>query len=213
MALWSLPAMVLLRLGYSLADKKQWLPRSAYHRQSIRSLKEGDLDGAARYNAIALKKSGEYQAALIVRDVIAMHRDALRDKFSKEIAKEKNRIQELMNRIMTLQISNRKLGRLLKGFKWLENASLLVLLLLPVTTLLNRQFFQTPVIVAGYLLVLLGVYIYKRTAPFDKKWVEWEFEIRNNKILMRLFEHKIAVHLNCIERMGANVHDQIHIQD
>jgi hypothetical protein len=211
MALWSLPAMVLLRLGYSLADKKQWLPRSAYHRQSIRSLKEGDLDGAARYNAIALKKSQEYQAALVVRDVIAMHRDARREQVFKKIAKEKDRIQALMDRVGRLQLENRKLGRLMKGFKWLENGILSVLLLLPLAALLNRQLFQTPVIVASYFFLLLGVYIYKRVAPFDKKWIEWESEIRNNQILVRLLEQKTTIHLNHIEQIGPNVHDQIHI--
>ncbi|MBD3384584.1 hypothetical protein GF407_06615 [candidate division KSB1 bacterium] len=213
MALWSLPAIALLRLGYSLADKKQWLPRGAYHRQSIRSLKGGDLDGAARYNAIALKKSQEYQAALIIRDVIAMHRDALRDKLSKEIAKEKKRIQGLMDRIGNLQIRNRRLERLMKQFKWFEHGVLFVILLLPVTALSGRPFFQHPIMVAGYFFLLLGIYIYKRLAPFDRKWIEWESEIRNNQILIRLFRQKIAVHLNRLKQMSPNVHDQIHIQD
>lgn len=70
-------AIILLgKTGFYLARKQKWLPKTVYHRLSLDSLKAGDFDGAAKYNALALQKDPNYEKAQVVHDLLRMNRDA-----------------------------------------------------------------------------------------------------------------------------------------
>jgi len=88
-------ALTVSRLAYRLAEKKRWLPGGAYHRLSVDSLKTGDLDEAERLNRLALERKPRHGKALVVRDLIAMRRDASTAKLRRQIDEEQLRIREL----------------------------------------------------------------------------------------------------------------------
>ncbi len=93
-----------IRAGYKIAENRKWLPKSIYHRLSMKKIKEGDLKQAHYFNSVAIKKHPGYENALIVRDIISMHRDAQSDRIKKMITAEEDQIQTLLR----LKIENEK---------------------------------------------------------------------------------------------------------
>lgn len=83
------------RLAYRMAEKKRWLPGGAYHRLSVDSLKTGDLDEAERLNRLALERKPRHGKALVVRDLIAMRRDASTAELRRQLDEEQLRIRDL----------------------------------------------------------------------------------------------------------------------
>ncbi len=88
-------ALTATRLAYHLAEKKRWLPGGAYHRLSVDRLKAGDLDEAERLNRLALQRKPKHHRALVVRDLIAMRRDATTAEIQKRLDDEQLRIDAL----------------------------------------------------------------------------------------------------------------------
>ncbi len=88
-------ALTASRLALRLAEKRRWLPGSAWHRRSLDSLKAGDLDEAARLNRLALERSPNHDKAQVVSDLIAMRRDAATAGLQKQIDEERLQIQVL----------------------------------------------------------------------------------------------------------------------
>jgi len=82
----------LIKLGYKFAENKKWLPKSIYHRLSVKKLKEGDLKQADYFNSIAIAKHPDYENALIMRDIIAMQKDANTNRLEKLITAEEDYI-------------------------------------------------------------------------------------------------------------------------
>jgi len=83
------------RLAYRLAEQKRWLPGGAYHRMSVERLRNGDLDEADRLNRLALERKPEHGKALVVRDLIAMRRDASTAALERRIEEERRQIHVL----------------------------------------------------------------------------------------------------------------------
>jgi hypothetical protein len=88
-------ALAVTRLAYRLAEKKRWLPGGAFHRMSVDQLKAGDLDEAERLNRLALERKPQHNKALVVRDLIAMRRDASTAELRKKLDEEQERIRVL----------------------------------------------------------------------------------------------------------------------
>jgi len=88
-------ALTASRLALRLAEKRRWLPGSAWHRRSLVSLKAGDLDEAARLNRLALERNPNHGKAQVVNDLIAMRRDAATAGLQKQIDEERRVIGEL----------------------------------------------------------------------------------------------------------------------
>lgn len=88
-------ALTATRLAYHLAEKKRWLPGGAYHRLSVDRLKAGDLDEAERLNRLALQRKPRHEKAQVVRDLIAMRRDATTAEIQKRLDDEQLRIDAL----------------------------------------------------------------------------------------------------------------------
>jgi len=86
----------LLKIGYKIAENKKWLPKSIYHRLSLKKIKEGDLKQAVYFNSVAIKKNPDYENALIVRDIISMQKDAQSDRIKKLITAEEDNIHTLI---------------------------------------------------------------------------------------------------------------------
>lgn len=87
----------LVKIGYKFAEKKKWLPKSIYHRLSLKKIREGDLKQALYFNSVAIKKNPEYENALIVRDIISMQNDAKSDRIKEMIRSEEDHIQALIS--------------------------------------------------------------------------------------------------------------------
>lgn len=88
-------ALATTRLAYRLAEKKRWLPGGAYHRLSLDQLKSGDLDEAERLNRLALERNPGHSKAQVVRDLIAMRRDASTAELQHKIDEEQQQIRAL----------------------------------------------------------------------------------------------------------------------
>ncbi|MBN1560560.1 hypothetical protein JW998_09935 [candidate division KSB1 bacterium] len=118
----SLAVILATRLGLKLAEKKKWLPAGVYHQLAINKLKYGDLQDAIRLNEIALEKSPRHEKAQVVKDLIAMQRDALLGHLMTDIEREKGFIRELQTTSMSIsrQLSRlRRSSSLSKFIPWL----------------------------------------------------------------------------------------------
>ncbi|MBN1466449.1 hypothetical protein JXA02_11845 [candidate division KSB1 bacterium] len=91
----SLAVIAATRLGFKLAEKKKWLPKSVYHQLAVDKLRQDDLAGAIRLNEIALEKDPQHEKAQIIKDLIAMRRDAILSRLLTETGREKESIREL----------------------------------------------------------------------------------------------------------------------
>jgi len=87
--------MTATRLGFKIAEKKKWLPSSVYHQLALEKLRTGNLEEAVKLNNIALQKRPNFEKALVVKDLLAMQRDALIAKLLKSIEQEKTSIKML----------------------------------------------------------------------------------------------------------------------
>jgi hypothetical protein len=88
-------AVTVTRLAYRLAERKRWLPGGAFHRRSMDSLRSGDLDEAERLNRLALERKPRHDKAQVVRDLIAMRRDAVTGDLHRRLDAETDRIRKL----------------------------------------------------------------------------------------------------------------------
>jgi len=124
MALFSIAVAAAIKIGYKLAEEQKWLPGPIYRQLALDKLKNGDIDGAARFNKVALAKNPDDDKAGLVQDIISMHRDA-------HAAAVSARITDEMDRIIALEkdrVSRRqRVKRLLQRDK-IETAALWLLL-------------------------------------------------------------------------------------
>ena len=74
--LYSIAIAAAAKLGYKLAADRNWLPGRLYGQLALDKLKDGDLDGAMRFSDVVLKKNPDDEKAGLVREIIAMRRDA-----------------------------------------------------------------------------------------------------------------------------------------
>ncbi len=118
-------ALTATRLAYHLAEKKRWLPGGAYHRLSMARLKSGDLDEAERLNGLALQRKPTHGKALVMRDLIAMRRDAATAALRRRVAEEQSKISALQEERLACR---RELAR---SDRWLRRSKLLAWLLVP----------------------------------------------------------------------------------
>jgi hypothetical protein len=102
------------RLVYHLAEKRRWLPGGAYHRLSVDRLKSGDLDEAERLNRLALQRKPTHGKALVVRDLIAMRRDAATAALLGRVAEEKAKISALQEERLAFRRELARSGRRLR---------------------------------------------------------------------------------------------------
>ena len=91
----SLAVVAATKIGFKVAEKQKWLPARVYHQLAIDKLRSGKLKDAARANAIALKKKPDYEKAMVVRDLIAMRRDALLTRLLRDIDIEESAIRDI----------------------------------------------------------------------------------------------------------------------
>lgn len=118
----SLAVMTATRLGFKLAEKKKWLPSSVYHQLAMEKLRAGELQDAVRLNNIALQKKPDYEKALIVKDLLAMRRDALVADLIRQITQEQAAIQSIEKTTISIsrQLSRFKMRvTLIKIIPWL----------------------------------------------------------------------------------------------
>ncbi|MDZ7725834.1 MAG: hypothetical protein U5R06_24165 [candidate division KSB1 bacterium] len=85
-------------MGSKLAERYEWLPKDIYHRKSLDKLKEGDLQQAAVYNRIALRKNPDFEKALVLRDIISMKRDVSLNSIDQQIQHHEQILLNLMQR-------------------------------------------------------------------------------------------------------------------
>ncbi|MBN1543413.1 hypothetical protein JW992_14835 [candidate division KSB1 bacterium] len=91
MAIWGIPAFALIgtaRLIYEVLDKRGWLPARAYRQKAIGRFKDNDLPGAEFYCRLALDRNPQDSGALVLEDLFAMRRDALRGQLLKRLTHE-----------------------------------------------------------------------------------------------------------------------------
>lgn len=88
-----------LKLGYKLAEQQKWLPGIFYHKAALQEMKNGNLRKAEMYNNIALQKKSKFENACIVRELIAMQKDARMAQLLKLIATEDDAIAVLQEKI------------------------------------------------------------------------------------------------------------------
>ena len=108
----SLAVIVATKLGFKLAERKKWLPASVYHQLAVNKLRQGDLQATIHLNEITLKKNPRHEKAQVVKDLIAMQRDALLRHLMADIEQEKEFIRELQ--LANLSVS-RQLNHLQKS--------------------------------------------------------------------------------------------------
>ncbi|MBN2411995.1 hypothetical protein JXQ31_09915 [candidate division KSB1 bacterium] len=112
----------LIRIGYKIAENRKWLPKSIYHRLSVKKIKEGDLKQAHFFNSVAIKKHPDYENALIMRDIISMRKDAQSDRIKRMITTEEDNIQTLLSlkneneKLLKKQQSKNSISRILNIF-------------------------------------------------------------------------------------------------
>lgn len=137
----SLAVVTASRLGFKLAEKKKWLPSSVFHQLSVEKLRSGDLQEAIHLNAIALQKKPDYEKALVVKDLLAMRRDAMLADLLSQIKVESAAIQTLDKSMASV---SRQLGR----FK--------------MTVLLNK--------IVPWLFLFVNIFIYLLSYLFLTIW-------------------------------------------
>ena len=104
----SIAIVAATKLGFKVAEKKKWLPKSIYHQLALDKMQHGELFDAMRLNEIALQKNPNYEKALIVKDLIAMRRDALLNNLLRDIDQETRAIKDLGEENRAI---NRRLAR------------------------------------------------------------------------------------------------------
>ncbi len=98
----SLGLALAFKAAYQFAESKKWLPKRVYNKKSLSYLQNGELEKAAELNRFVLQKDEQNEQGLVVRDLIAMHKDLEINKISNSINDLQNEIQELYNRTRTL---------------------------------------------------------------------------------------------------------------
>ena len=114
------------RLGYKLAEKKKWLPKTVYNHLALDKLKQGDIQAAARFNRVVLQKHPDDEQALVVKDLILMHRDTKFYNLKKHIAGVEEELRRLKTELIENQRTIRRNG---VQKRWLLFLSWLLLLL------------------------------------------------------------------------------------
>lgn len=112
----------IARVGFKLADRYEWLPKDIYHRKSLDALKTGNLEQAAQYNRIALRKNPDYEKALIMQDIIFMKRDASLNSLNKKILYHEQSLLTLIQR-------QAKIKKSIKSIKWITRIQVIVSIL------------------------------------------------------------------------------------
>lgn len=190
----TLSVLVLSKIGYKVAEKQRWLPKFFYHRLSMEKLKHGDLEGAELYNAIAMDKGPDYDKALIMRDLIAMNRDAQADELDLLIREEERNIAE----VEKLRARNvRILSRQRQKEKWIKRASLFFLIIFIFVLVLitaNGFRFQRSwwiwVVVFAAFSVLVFMLMYSRVLGLGTKAARHVF-LQEKRATMETFEREI----------------------
>jgi len=101
MSLISLSSVALYtlgKIGFKIAEKRQWLPGIVYHKISIRKLREGNLSEAEQYNSIAMRKNPSRDDVLLVHDIVSMQRDAQTAILKRRIGEELQKMKDLRRR-------------------------------------------------------------------------------------------------------------------
>jgi hypothetical protein len=188
----TLSVLVLSKIGYKVAEKQRWLPKFFYHRLSMEKLKHGDLEGAELYNAIAMDKGPDYDKALIMRDLIAMNRDAQADELDLLIREEERNIAE----VEKLRARNvRILSRQRQKERWIKRASLFFFIIFVLALITGNGFrFQRSwwiwVVVFAAFSVLVFVLVYSRVLGLGTKADRLVF-LQEKRATMETFEREI----------------------
>jgi hypothetical protein len=111
-------AVAVSRLAYRLAEKRRWLPGGAYHRMSVDRLKAGDLEEAERLNRLALARAPGHGKAQVVRDLIAMRRDASAAALGRRIDEERRRVRGLQAECRARRLRVARIERRRRRKRW-----------------------------------------------------------------------------------------------
>jgi hypothetical protein len=177
-----------------VAEKQKWLPKFFYHRLSMEKLKQGDLEGAELYNAIAINKGPAYEKALIMRDLIAMNRDAQADELDLLIREEERNITEVERlRARNLRILSRQRRR----ESWIKRGSLISFVIFTcVLALMTGYGFRLQrswwiwVVVFAALSVMVFVLVYSRVSGLGTKAARLVF-LQEKRATMETFDREI----------------------
>jgi hypothetical protein len=189
----SIIAAGALKLGYRLAEQKKWLPGIVYHKASLRELKNGDLRKAEFFNSIALNKKPEFNNALVVREVIAMQKDARIAQLKKLLAREEERIAGLLNSLVACQHILARQKFLEKGLKIVVPA---LLLLISGGLFAWIYFTRNPgqfayVCMAIWVIILITALILDRTL-LEKFRMNWSVARQELQALVVIYERELA---------------------
>jgi hypothetical protein len=187
MGAWGIPAVAVwgvLRAGYRFAERREWLPASVYRQRALKCLKDGDLPSSARYNRIALAKRPDAENALVIRDLLAMRRDALLRNLETRIEKEHRAINDI--HLERDQYRNRR-----RRLRWIHGLLTYGLsvgaggvpVFLIVLTLLDRMYLSLPVIIA-LALVLISFWFWSWKGGLEALQDRIELSIREKKIVL-----------------------------
>jgi hypothetical protein len=125
--LYSIAIAAAARLGYKLAEDRKWLPGRLYRQLALDKLKSGDLEGALQFSSIALQKNPDDDKAGLVKEIIAMHRDAKMAALLKSIEQE-------VETLDLLEKGRTRLRRQIRRILWYENVEISLVWLLFIIT-------------------------------------------------------------------------------
>ena len=125
--LYSIAIAAAARLGYKLAEDRKWLPGRLYRQLALDKLKSGDLEGALQFSSTALQKNPDDDKAGLVKEIIAMHRDAKMAALLKSIEQE-------VETLDLLEKGRTRLRRQIRRILWYENVEISLVWLLFIIT-------------------------------------------------------------------------------
>jgi len=202
----SIAMIIVTKAGYHLAKKRKLLPKGVYHRLSLDSLKVGNFDAAAQYNALAREKDPDYEKAQVVYDLLRMNRDARVEEIR---AKAEHHMLEI-GRLSLAKKSRLKQLKQLQNHKrtlWWRLFTLVVLFLafadivwtLGIRFHFTNYLWLVPALFSGILLVNLG----QRAIASARFFIqEKEDRAQDVRSFLNKINHDTAYHRHTLRKLG-----------
>jgi hypothetical protein len=205
----SVAVVIFAKAGLHLAKRQKWLPKNFYHRLSLDSLRSGDFEAAAKYNALARQKDPAYEKAQVVHDLLRMNRDAhleeIRAKAEQHMFAISRLRLEKKNRLARLQRYHHRKREL----KWRGFALAIVLLLLIISVQIlgirfhfKNSWWLIPALASGVLILFLG----QRAVGSARECLQNEENLAQEvRSSLKELNHEMTHHRHRLQVLGAEM--------
>lgn len=211
LTLTSLSFLAASKFGYKIAQRRKWLPASFYHLLSIERLKQGDLNAAAQFNAIALQKKPNLDNALVVKDVLAMRRDSLQRDVSRKVQDELLQIMTLQRQQQLARKKIRKLMRKTEQHKAIKTLFLIAIVLFAIFSVVYSftVTFISPIIPILFLIAV-GVYVLLDRTVLEKRRIQHHILLQELNASLSSIQQEIVLRQKRIQELKEKTNFLVH---